>query len=58
MTSVPPYGIRVPILLSGSRAHALVAALNAWGTGHESGERVHRHCQRHQDVPQRDDQGT
>jgi len=31
MTSVPPYGIRVPMLLGGPRADALAALLNAWG---------------------------
>lgn len=31
MTSVPPYGIRVPMLLGGARAAALAEALTAWG---------------------------
>ena len=31
MTSVPPYGIRVPMLLGGARANELAARLNAWG---------------------------
>lgn len=31
MTSVPPYGIRVPMLLGGAQAHALAATLNGWG---------------------------
>jgi 3-hydroxyisobutyrate dehydrogenase-like beta-hydroxyacid dehydrogenase len=31
MTSVPPYGLAVPMLLGGQRAHELAAALNAWG---------------------------
>ena len=31
MTSVPPYGIRVPMLLGGARAAALAEALAAWG---------------------------
>ena len=31
MTSVPPYGIRVPMLLGGERAAALAEALSAWG---------------------------
>jgi 3-hydroxyisobutyrate dehydrogenase-like beta-hydroxyacid dehydrogenase len=31
MTSVPPYGIRVPILLGGARAGELAEALCAWG---------------------------
>ena len=31
MTSVPPYGIRVPMLLGGSHAQALAAQLVAWG---------------------------
>lgn len=31
MTSVPPYGIRVPMLLGGAQAHALAAVLQAWG---------------------------
>jgi 3-hydroxyisobutyrate dehydrogenase-like beta-hydroxyacid dehydrogenase len=31
MTSVPPYGIRVPMLLGGARAEALAAVLNGWG---------------------------
>lgn len=31
MTSVPPYGIRVPMLLGGAQAQALVAVLQAWG---------------------------
>ncbi|MGE4242343.1 DUF1932 domain-containing protein [Ramlibacter sp.] len=30
MTSVPPYGIRVPMLLGGDRAEALAALLNSW----------------------------
>lgn len=31
MTSVPPYGIRVPMLLGGPRAAELARVLNAWG---------------------------
>ena len=31
MTSVPPYGIRVPMLLGGARAAELAPALAAWG---------------------------
>jgi len=31
MTSVPPYGIRVPMLLGGAQAPALAAVLNHWG---------------------------
>ncbi|MDP2262520.1 MAG: DUF1932 domain-containing protein [Hydrogenophaga sp.] len=31
MTSVPPYGIRVPMLLGGARAAELAALLNGWG---------------------------
>ncbi len=31
MTSVPPYGIRVPMLLGGAQAAALAARLNGWG---------------------------
>jgi 3-hydroxyisobutyrate dehydrogenase-like beta-hydroxyacid dehydrogenase len=31
MTSVPPYGIKVPMLLGGPHAAALATALNAWG---------------------------
>jgi 3-hydroxyisobutyrate dehydrogenase-like beta-hydroxyacid dehydrogenase len=31
MTSVPPYGIRVPMLLGGAQAAALAAALAEWG---------------------------
>jgi len=31
MTSVPPYGIKVPMLLGGERAEALAAELTAWG---------------------------
>ncbi|MFM1908580.1 MAG: hypothetical protein RLZZ591_2257 [Pseudomonadota bacterium] len=31
MTSVPPYGIRVPMLLGGERAADLSAVLQAWG---------------------------
>lgn len=31
MTSVPPYGIRVPMLLGGARADAMAIMLNAWG---------------------------
>jgi 3-hydroxyisobutyrate dehydrogenase-like beta-hydroxyacid dehydrogenase len=30
MTSVPPYGIKVPMLLGGARAAELAALLNAW----------------------------
>jgi 3-hydroxyisobutyrate dehydrogenase-like beta-hydroxyacid dehydrogenase len=30
MTSVPPYGIKVPMLLGGARASALATALNTW----------------------------
>ena len=31
MTSVPPYGIRAPMLLGGARATELAQVLNAWG---------------------------
>jgi len=31
MTSVPPYGIRVPMLRGGPHAAALLPALQAWG---------------------------
>ncbi|MDM0017610.1 NAD(P)-dependent oxidoreductase [Variovorax saccharolyticus] len=31
MTSVPPYGVRVPMLLGGERAAALAEALSGWG---------------------------
>ena len=31
MTSVPPYGIRVPMLLGGAKAQALATVLNGWG---------------------------
>ena len=31
MTSVPPYGIKVPMLLGGARAHSLAQVLVAWG---------------------------
>jgi len=31
MTSVPPYGIRVPMLLGGAHAQSLAATLNGWG---------------------------
>ena len=31
MTSVPPYGIRVPMLLGGARAAGLAETLTAWG---------------------------
>ncbi|MFM8610170.1 MAG: DUF1932 domain-containing protein [Burkholderiaceae bacterium] len=31
MTSVPPYGIRVPVLLGGAQAAALAGVLNGWG---------------------------
>ena len=31
MTSVPPYGIRVPMLLGGAHAEAFAAALSGWG---------------------------
>jgi 3-hydroxyisobutyrate dehydrogenase-like beta-hydroxyacid dehydrogenase len=31
MTSVPPYGIKVPMLLGGAHASALATHLNAWG---------------------------
>ena len=31
MTSVPPYGIRVPMLLGGKRAPELAVLLNSWG---------------------------
>jgi 3-hydroxyisobutyrate dehydrogenase-like beta-hydroxyacid dehydrogenase len=31
MTSVPPYGIRVPMLLGGTSASELAGVLNAWG---------------------------
>lgn len=31
MTSVPPYGIRVPMLLGGAHAAALATVLNGWG---------------------------
>ena len=31
MTSVPPYGIRVPMLLGGAQAASLASMLNSWG---------------------------
>jgi 3-hydroxyisobutyrate dehydrogenase-like beta-hydroxyacid dehydrogenase len=31
MTSVPPYGIKCPMLLGGAKAQALAEVLNAWG---------------------------
>ncbi|WP_395688374.1 DUF1932 domain-containing protein [Caenimonas koreensis] len=31
MTSVPPYGIKVPMLLGGAKAHELAALLAQWG---------------------------
>jgi 3-hydroxyisobutyrate dehydrogenase-like beta-hydroxyacid dehydrogenase len=31
MTSVPPYGIKVPMLLGGAQAQALATLLNTWG---------------------------
>jgi 3-hydroxyisobutyrate dehydrogenase-like beta-hydroxyacid dehydrogenase len=31
MTSVPPYGVRVPMLLGGPEAAALASVLNGWG---------------------------
>ncbi len=31
MTSVPPYGVRVPMLLGGAQAHALAVVLTGWG---------------------------
>jgi 3-hydroxyisobutyrate dehydrogenase-like beta-hydroxyacid dehydrogenase len=31
MTSVPPYGIKVPMLLGGASASALASLLNSWG---------------------------
>lgn len=31
MTSVPPYGIKVPMLLGGAQSHALATSLQAWG---------------------------
>jgi 3-hydroxyisobutyrate dehydrogenase-like beta-hydroxyacid dehydrogenase len=31
MTSVPPYGIKVPMLLGGARAAELASLLNSWG---------------------------
>lgn len=31
MTSVPPYGVRVPMLLGGAHAQALADVLNSWG---------------------------
>ena len=31
MTSVPPYGIKVPMMLGGTRAAELAQTLNAWG---------------------------
>ena len=31
MTSVPPYGVRVPMLLGGAKAADLAAVLSAWG---------------------------
>ena len=31
MTSVPPYGVRVPMLLGGAKAAELAALLSAWG---------------------------
>jgi hypothetical protein len=56
MTSVPPYGIRVPMLLGGARAAELAPVLpaGAWTPGRV---RPPGRGQRDQDVPQRDDQG-
>jgi hypothetical protein len=57
MTSVPPYGIKVPMLLGG-RAGRARRALTGLGHGRESRQRPAWRGQCHQDVPQRDDQGT
>ena len=57
MTSVPPYGIRVPMLLGrparrGAGRHAV-----RLGPGCQGRQRRVGRCQRHQDVPQHHDQG-
>ena len=58
MTSVPPYGLRVPMLLGGPEAAAALPALAALGFLRRASPR--RRCgvaSAHQDVPQRDHQG-
>jgi hypothetical protein len=57
MTSIPPYRIRVPLLLGGSSAASAGAAAQRAGLRCQDGERAPGRGQRHQDVPQRDDQG-
>ena len=57
MTSVPPYRIKVPLLLGGPGRRGIAAAaqrprLRGEGVERAAGRRVG-----HQDVPQRDDQG-
>ena len=57
MTSVPPHRLKVPLLLGGPHAGELLPPLNELGFAAQVGERPAGRGQRHQDVPQRDDQG-
>ena len=56
MTAVPPYRIKVPLLLGGPHAAECCRA-QTLGFRRQGGERAARRRQRHQDVPQRDHQG-
>ena len=57
MTSMPPYRIKVPLLLGGPDAAALEPLLNGAGLRRQGRQRQARRGLGHQDVPQRDDQG-
>ena len=57
MTSVPPYRIKVPLLLGGPLAEIFCPLLNQLGFAAKVASSKLR-CFGHQDVPQRDDQGS
>ena len=57
MTSVPPYRIKVPLLLGGAGAAAACAAAGRARLRRQGRERQARRRLGGQDVPQRDDQG-
>ena len=57
MTSVPPYRIRVPLLLGGPHAAALLPLLDELGFAAKVASDEARRRVGHQDVPQRHDQG-
>ena len=57
MTSVPPHGIKVPMLLGSAKAAELTLLLASWGMAARAVSDQLGRGKRHQDVPQRHDQG-